>query len=94
LIALFGLALATPAFCKNVEGTVASIRPGLLTINTWGTNQMEDFQTDAGIALENFRCLDCLRLGDKVSVDYYGGGYLKTAVGITKETSVMKITVL
>src|SRR5258708_1133113 len=73
-IFLMTMLLKVPAFSKNMEGTVMSLREGRLIIDIWGGNLTEDFKITPTTKLQYLNSLDDLRLGDKVHIYYRGEG--------------------
>jgi hypothetical protein len=85
-----------PAFSQTqmLEGTIISLRPGLIIVDIWGGDEEYDFKIDRTTAFQRFDSLDDLTFGDKVSIYYRGKEYLKTATAIIKEIPTKDIPVI
>jgi hypothetical protein len=70
--ALLTILLNIPfAFSDTLEGTVVSVRPGLLIVNVGGDNLEADFKMEHATELKYIHDLENLRSGDWVNITYW-----------------------
>lgn len=73
------------AFSDTLEGTIVSVRPGLLIVNVGGDNLQADIKLEHATELEYYDALESLTLGDWINIRYWRKNGRMIAASIVKE---------